>query len=315
MVESRGLALIRDELSGWLANMSRYNKKGSDRQFWLECHSGGHYRIDRVLRGRQIIPDVFCGIAGGIQPKVARRAFSEALDGVDDGLFERFGLACYPDPIPWAGIRDIAIEPGRDHRRAVTDAVIRLAELDCSRDQPLRFDPAAQAAFYAWYDRHMTERVRGQAATERPDHGFMTKGQGLVLRLCIVIHWFRWTTADGVFEYNRLTVDRRSLDAALGIFERFCVPTYARLAAAFGKVEAHEGARRVAEMIQRRKLDKIRINDVTKMCRSGMTERAPIVAAFEALEDIAWLRPVVGVSGPKGGRPAAHWAVNPKVHD
>jgi hypothetical protein len=312
MVNSRGLVLIRDELSGWLANMARYNQ-GSDRQFWLECHSGGPYRIDRIQRGRQIVPDVFCGVVGGIQPKVARRAFSAALDGVDDGLFERFGLACYPDPLPWTGLRDVA--PERDHRRNVSEAVMRLAELDCARDQPLRFDPEAQAVFNIWYDEHMRTRVRGPAATERPDHGFMTKGQGLVLRLCIVLHWFRWTTADGVFEDNRLTVDHRSLDAALGIFERFCVPTYARLAAAFGKIEAHEGASRVAALIKRRKLARIRIADVTRMDWAALHERAPIVAALEALEDIGWLRPVAGASGRRGGRPADHWAVNPKVHD
>ena len=312
MVHSRGLVLSRDELSGWISNMSRYNA-GSDRQFWLETHAGGRYAIDRIQRGRQIIPDIFCGIVGGIQPKVARRAFSAALDAVDDGLLERFGLACYPDPLPWTGIRDIA--PERDYRRAVTEAVIRLAELDCSRDEPLRFDPEAQAEFNAWYDHHMRTRVRGPAAAERPTHGFLTKGQGLVLRLCVVIHMFRRTTIDGVFESNRLAVDRRTLDAALGIFERFCVPSYARLVAAFGKVDAHENAKRIAELIQRKKLDKIRINDITKMHWAGMRERKPIIAALEALEDIGWLRPAAGASGPKGGRPADHWAVNPRVHD
>ena len=136
-----------------------------------------------------------------------------------------------------------------------------------------------------------------------------------MLRLCVVIHMFRRTTIDGVFESNRLAVDRRTLDAALGIFERFCVPSYARLVAAFGKVDAHENAKRIAELIQRKKLDKIRINDITKMHWAGMRERKPIIAALEALEDIGWLRPAAGASGPKGGRPADHWAVNPRVHD
>ena len=60
--------------------MSRYNK-GSDRPFYLECHAGGYYTVDRVIRGRQIIPEVYLNIFGGIQPKVARKAFASAESG------------------------------------------------------------------------------------------------------------------------------------------------------------------------------------------------------------------------------------------
>ena len=215
MVNSRGLTLIRDELSGWISNMSRYNK-GSDRQFFLECHSGGAYPVDRILRGRQIVPDTFVCIVGGIQPKVAKLAFSAGEQGVDDGFFERFGLATYPDPVPWTGVQDAP--PEQDWRRRVVEAVQLLAETDWStelqaptaagkyRDGFLHFNAEAQAIFFAWYDDHMREHVRAAGAEDRPDHGFMTKAQGLVCRLAIVMHLYRWATADGVFEP---TLDRR----------------------------------------------------------------------------------------------------------
>lgn len=313
MVESRGLTLIRDELSGLVANMSRYNK-GSDRPFLLECHAGGPYAVDRILRGRQIVPDVYLSIVGGIQPKVARRAFSASAGGEDDGFLERFGLISYPDPIPWAGVKDTP--PERDWRQMVGDAVLRLS----SKTWPdhlekaggfLRIHHDAQARFFDWLEHHMRNRVRAPGADDRPDHGFMSKGPGLVLRLAITIHLFRHSCGEDV-DLAYLDVD--TIEASVGIFEHFCCPTYRRVCAAFGEVAAFDGAKRIADLIVRRKMDKIRVGDVTKLAWQGLRERKPIEAAFEALEDIDWLRKPASMTGPRGGRPPDHWLVNPKVH-
>ena len=313
MVESRGLTLIRDELSGLVANMSRYNK-GSDRPFLLECHAGGPYAVDRILRGRQIVPDVYLSIIGGIQPKVARRAFSASAGGEDDGFLERFGLISYPDPIPWAGVKDEA--PERDWRQMVGDAVLRLSSKTWpdhleKADGFLRFHHDAQARFFDWLEHHMRNRVRAPGADDRPDHGFMSKGQGLVLRLAITIHLFRHSCGEDV-DLAYLDVD--TIEASVGIFERFCCPTYRRVCAAFGEGAAFDGAKRIADLIVRRKMEKIRVGDVTKLAWQGLRERKPIEAAFEALEDIDWLRKPASMTGPRGGRPPDHWLVNPKVH-
>jgi hypothetical protein len=321
MEHSRGLTLIKDELSGTVDNMARYHSKGSDRAFYLECHSGGHYAVDRIMRGRQILTDIFMNIVGGIQPPVAKRVFAAAANREDDGFMERFGLICYPDPVPWTGVRDVA--PERDYRQLVTEACERLAEKDwrllmCSdlrnafqRDGFMHFDQEAQSRFFAWYDHHMRTRVRAPGIEDKPEHGFWSKGQGLVLRLTIVVHLYRWTTMDGVYEQTM--IDTRSLEAAIGIFEQYCLPMYSRVCAAFGQVQAHDGARRVAELIRRKKLALIRVGDVTKLHWHGLRERAPIVAAFEALEDVDWLRRA-DPPGRRTGKPADHWLVNPRVH-
>jgi Protein of unknown function (DUF3987) len=221
MVDSRGLTLIRDELSGLVANMSRYNK-GSDRPFYLECHAGGYYTVDRVIRGRQIIPEVYLNIFGGIQPKVAKKAFASAESGEDDGFFERFGLLCYPDPIPWTGIKDEP--PERDFKQLYTDACLRLSRQDWAaalQDGIMRFDDQAQDRFLAWYDGHMRTRVRTPEAEGRPDHGFLSKGAGLVLRLTITLHLFRWTCGETA---SPSLVELASLEPDIAIFERYCVP-------------------------------------------------------------------------------------------
>lgn len=101
--------------------------------------------------------------------------------------------------------------------------------------------------------------------------------------------------------------------SSIGIFERFCAPTYTRVCAAFGLVAAFDGAKRIANLIKRKRMDKIRIGDVTKQAWQGMRERKPIEDAMAALEDIDWLRKPA-TAGPRGGRPPDHWLVNPKVH-
>ena len=44
----RGLLLVRDELSGWVASFDAYkNTRGADLAHWLEFHRGGPLIIDR----------------------------------------------------------------------------------------------------------------------------------------------------------------------------------------------------------------------------------------------------------------------------
>ena len=311
MVNSRGLTMIRDELSGLIANMSRYTK-GSDRPFYLTCHAGGHYFVDRVMRGRQLVRDTYLNIIGGIQPKVAKKAFAAAEEGVDDGFFERFGLLCYPDIPPWPGVRDEVQD--RDLKRAYAEACVKLAKsrwADEFPDERMRFDDQAQDRFLAWYDDHMRTRGRGKEAEKRPEHGFMTKGPGLVARLAITFHLFRWACDEAARPH---LINLASLEPAIGIFERYCAPMYARACKAFGERDVQPNAQRLCDFIRKKKPNKLRIADITKLDWSGgMADRQPALAAFEALEDIDWLRPFVGTSGHRGGRPADHWLVNPKV--
>ena len=116
----------------------------------------------------------------------------------------------------------------------------------------MRFDDQAQDRFLAWYDGHMRTRVRTPEAEERPDHGFLSKGAGLVLRLTITLHLFRWTCGETA---SPGLVELASLEPAIGIFERYCVPMYDRVCKAFGEREAHEGAARLCDYIRKKKLD------------------------------------------------------------
>jgi hypothetical protein len=312
MAYSRGLTLVRDEGSGWLHNMSRYSK-GSDRPFFLECHAGGPYTVDRILRGNQRLPQTYLSVIIGIQPNVARLALQSAEGGLDDGLLERFGLISYTDLPAWQGVKDKP--PERDHKANLTDACLRLSQHDWSTllgDQPMLFDDEAQAIFYAWLDSHMQARICNPEMRASQIRGFLAKGQGLVLRLCATLHLFKWTC--GQFE-NPKTIDAASLNAAIGIFESYLVPTYRRLAQAFGQPKGQSGAEKILDMIKRKKMGKIRFGEIFKMNWAGLRERDDIMRAMAVLEDAdIVVNPGTDRHRPKGGRPGDAWVVNPKVH-
>jgi hypothetical protein len=315
MVESHGVTLVADELSGWVDNMGRYNS-GNDRQFYLKCHSGGQHNVDRVIRGRQIVTDCYMSVIGGIQPQVATRAFSTNAEHKDDGFLQRFGLIGYPDIPAWQGVVDR--EPDRDFKNLMIGAGKRLASTDWRSDprfggSPLVFLDDAQDCFLDWYNAHMRDHVAFPGAEKRADHGFMSKGPGFVARLSIVFHLFRWTCGEDV-NPRALGVD--SLQPAISIFERYCKPSYARALSAFAKVKGETGAERIAELIVRQNLARIRISDITKMNWVGLRERADIEKAFSVLEDNDWLTPPLPEKGTikQRGRPSEAWEVNPRVH-
>jgi hypothetical protein len=316
MIESRGLSLVRDELSGWVLNMSRYNT-GSDRQFYLEAYSGGAFAIDRIRRGELYIPDVYINIVGGIQPSVAKNLFS-IRDGSDDGFFDRFGLIAFPDlPDDWELVDRWPETGPRQAVNAIADKLASAdwaatlhtdADVEAGRAKPYgRFSPAAQDTFNAW----LTEHMRGmKSAVETPIVGFNSKARGLLGRLALVIHLTAWAAGD---ESNPCTVSELSLGPALAILETYLVPMWRRVMAAFSKAPVVDSAHRIAEHIRKKGLDGIRVADITKLEWPHLKDRKAVEDALHYLVDRDWLAEPQPVSGARG-RPSATYMVNPKVH-
>lgn len=313
MAGSPGLTLVRDELSGWLLNMARYHS-GSDRQFYLECWSGGSFTVDRIRRGSQTIDDLYLNVVGGIQPKVASSVLADPCDA--DGFFDRFGLLAFPGEVDY---RHVDRWPDTTARRAYRETCERLAGTDWTQrlrsegdHDPLhvRFAPDAQEMFDAWLAANMRE-LAALRQQEDPLAGFIGKGRGTLVRLALVIHLTRWATGEAE---EASTVDRASFEAARKLFDCYLVPTYRRVLAAFGTSEARSDAKRIADHLQKRRPESVRPSDITKLGWQGLTERGQVEAALTALMDADWLGEPIAQSSPKGGRPAKAYPVNPKVH-
>ena len=310
---SRGMSLVRDELAGFLLNMSRYNS-GSDRQYYLECYSGGAYAVDRVSRGEQFVDDLYLNIGGNIQPDVARKLFS-LVAGADDGFSDRFGLRTYPENK--REYKHVDRWPNKDKRDLFNDMCDRLAEADWTKllitddfsPKPFaRFDGEAQALFDEWLVNHMNELV--SIPEDNPMAGMMGKARGLLVRLILVIHLAAWAAGEMP---EAQTITKLSLDRAMVLLEQYLIPMWERIFAAFGKTAADDGATKIAKWIKEEKLDKVRFRDIRQKHWAGLLDDKEIQAAIDMLIANRWLGEVEKVS--KGGRPSVVYPVNPLVHE
>lgn len=100
----QGVLLFRDELCGWLNSLE---KKGHEehRAFFLEAWDGDTpFTSDRIGRGMIHIPVRCFFIFGGIQPGPLATYVAQlhSSGNWDDGFLQRFQVAVWPDPVPWA---------------------------------------------------------------------------------------------------------------------------------------------------------------------------------------------------------------------
>jgi hypothetical protein len=187
---SKGLALIRDELVGWVKSMDAYRSggKGADRQNYLSMWSRSPIKIDRKSSPEPIIVARPClSVFGGIQPDVLPDLVEHASR--DDGFIDRL-LFSYPDI-------------GSDHwtnegiDEASQAAVERLfsglydlvgAEMPSGDVVPrvARLGPAAMALWGQWYDANAAEQRDERLPSSLK--GTWAKLPSQLARLALILH-------------------------------------------------------------------------------------------------------------------------------
>ncbi len=83
----RGLLMVRDELSGFLANLERKEYQ-TDRAFYLTAFNGDdQFTYDRIERGTVFIPHVTLSMIGNIQPSRIIPIIQAIQRGINDDGF------------------------------------------------------------------------------------------------------------------------------------------------------------------------------------------------------------------------------------
>jgi putative DNA primase/helicase len=153
------------------------------------------YKIDRIGRGmNQRIERVNFSILGTAQPGVMADMLKAAIKGgaADDGLMQRFQLACYPDIEPNFKYEDIApdqqaIVMVRDAFRSIFDGIYKQrGALEQNSSWFYHFNVNAQGLFREWLTAHMTELRGGNFKPGLEAH--LTKYQKTVPTLALMIH-------------------------------------------------------------------------------------------------------------------------------
>lgn len=193
----RGVLLLRDELSGFLATFTKPGREG-DQDFYLEGWNGNQpYTTDRIQRGTIRIPHVTVGVFGSIQPgRLGRHVHAAVTESdKDSGLLQRFQLLVWPelpeqapvDRAPDLAALDTA-QQVFDWLAALEPETLALLPNDTGNAY-LRFDPKeAQQLFDAW-SAELEGRLRGNTLGSSPAfEAHLSKYRDLLPALALVFH-------------------------------------------------------------------------------------------------------------------------------
>lgn len=315
MNRSPGLTQVSDELSGFLLNMNRYSK-GSDRQFYLKCKTGGGHPVDRVGRGEEFVDDLYLNIVGGIQPKVAKRLFSPKDGEGDDGFFERFGLVVYPNPM--TSYEHVDRYPNKNALQNYYNACEKLAGCNWAEqlipDEHLpekgtaRFDAQAQEAFNQWDVKH------GRAMLSQHDddslNTMLSKAPGLLVQLAFLFHLADW--ADNVC-VDVSAVNFRSFDRARVFLENYLIPMWKRILFAFADDGGESAAQKIGKWLVQESIKSFTVRDIKQKHWVNLKNNDEIEVSIVVLLEKNWIMEAGKRS--TGGRSTVKYAVNPAIYE
>ncbi len=287
--ESPGLAMVRDELVGWVRSHDAYRKAG-DRQNWLSLWAGSPLKVDRRGTGTLYVPRPTVSVVGGIQPDLLPDLAPEA--GQADGFVDRL-LMVWPQA--HAGRWSDAVVGPEVAKRA--NHLFRLLRVPTADDEPsvAELSLPARRAFAAWFDENaeLVSQAKGLAA------GCYAKYPGQCARVALVLHCLSHPR-----DLSR-PVDEGTVEDAITVMEYFR-QHLARVLPAFGAAGVAKGAglvARVARLLAREGgawVSRTAIND-------GLGGHAGASEFTTALEALALNRRAESRSAPTGKRPREEW--------
>jgi hypothetical protein len=309
--DMRGILFYRDELAGWYLGMNQYKKSGSgsDRQFYLECYTGGLHGKYRADKDRTVyVDDAYLSICGSFQPGVLTETFR---NGEIDGLLARFQLAAYPQ---YKSGKVVDQQPNQAVADVVSSRLLEMHDLkmldDGGTNNVLRFDEAAYSLAMTWFNQHQN---RAEVKESTPIGAHLAKYPGTFVRLALVLHFLR----HGKRAPREVGVE--TAEAARKIVDLYLERHARRI---YGELEAdpsRPGAVRIAKWIRAtRPTAPIRARDIRRNKWREFTRhddpnklRVAIISALDLLEAYGWVRAVMTAPDGSGGRPTRSYIVNP----
>jgi hypothetical protein len=300
----KGVLYVRDELAGFLLNLSRYANGGTDKPFWLEAFIGGSHQVDRVKNPDPVfIPHLSVAMFGTIQPD----RLEEILSAPDDGMTSRY-LWCWPNAKPFEEPQVAADIP------AATNRLLRLCNLGMVKNAEGELLPAyvhlsfAGRAVLADFARDMQTREANASPLYKSSLG---KARGQALRLSIVLEYLWWSASPpGTPEPKEISL--AAIQAATGLMDAYFLPMGARVLGDATVPQEERNARTLAGWLMEHRPERINVSMIRDEARlHGLRETDAVKKACKFLEDARWLR-VAPLAGNRG-RPRGDYLVNPKL--
>lgn len=190
----RGVGVVRDELSGWLASFNQYKSgRGADEAQWLELYRGGYLTVDRKTgeRPTTFVPRATVSITGTIQPGVIRRLCGR--ERFENGLVARMLFAMPPrKPRRWS---DARVAPAVQEQLKGLYAQLYGLQFDAEGEPvDLPLSASAQKVFKKFVDDHGAEQ--DLLHDDRLEAAF-AKLEGYAARLGLIVHLARHAMSEG----------------------------------------------------------------------------------------------------------------------
>lgn len=244
---SRGVVMIRDELSAWITSTNQYKGgKGSDRQFYLKNWAGVPATVDRKQQDSpMIIPHPFVAVVGGIQPELLNCLREEK--GRADGFIDRI-LFAFPDYTPapewtWDEIPEEIIAPWQQ----TLQELLALNQEPTDKGMRPHIIRLTHDARGEW-QRLINSIISEQNGESLPSilRGPWSKMKVYAARISLIVHCLRWVTK----ETDEKNVDAESVRRAAELIRYF--QAHARKAyAQMASDPEVEDAKRILQWIER----------------------------------------------------------------
>ena len=296
----RGILRLSDELSALFLNMSRYSG-GQDNEFWLEAWNGNSYLVERMGRPPITVEHLLVGVVGGLQPDKLSRSFV----GDQDGMYARICFS-WPSEPPYRPLTDDAaeIEP------ELINALLRLIKLPCEGDAFAKMVPLSAAARERFEQLRQFLHARRDALDGR-EREWWSKIQANVLRLAGTLCFLDWAIKDDGSPEPQC-VDEVFVSAAARLACEYFWPHSRAALRQIGLSERHANLRRALRWIRATGTTEVSIRDIRRDAMAGSFDADATLDLIDRLTNSGWLCPQpVKSSGPKGGKPARRWQVNP----
>lgn len=195
--QDTGVALCRDELSGWVSAFNQYKAHGgADEAFWLAVFDARPAHIERKTgEERSIYIDRSAvSVAGGIQPGVLARVFTRERQ--ESGLFARV-LVAFPPEIAATWNETVV---SADIEEGYARTLERLSRLPLDRwpegqikPRRMPLEPGAKHLYRAFFDSHNRESVQ----LDEHEAASASKLLGVCGRLALVLEMAHWASSEG----------------------------------------------------------------------------------------------------------------------
>ncbi|MDP3493169.1 MAG: DUF3987 domain-containing protein [Hyphomonadaceae bacterium] len=301
---NNGLLMFRDELAGWIGDMTRYSNS-SDRPDWLSMYTGKTINVDRVkYDGEPMrVPNALVSVLGGMQPDRLR----ELMAGPDDGMLARM-VFIWPDAVP---LIDFEGQSAAPFFNIMFDRLRRFK----NNPHPMYLSSEAYTEFFKL--RQHARKLDAEHVGKL--HHWIGKGPGLVARIAAVLTVVDWAS-HGIGEPPReVTVE--AVKQACELWAQYLLPMAKR---AFGDASRPEieikAITLLKEIRKRCSIDHPAVNarDMQRWKLEGMREAKPLAEVLSYLHEAGWLMLKLNYDEVKSGnihkgRQRGDWLVNPAL--